>query len=333
MMEYKSAHFDPFKITIGVIGLGLMGSSIITCMLLAGHKVVAIAPIPVDLEAGNSKVILDLEMALSEGIIDKAPQFFIDRLTISADFGLLAPCQIIIESVVENKEIKKSIYKTVETVVSNYAIIATNTSAIPISELQADLEYPERFLGLHMMVPAHTAKFLEIICGDKTNPKIAEYIYEAAPQWNKEPSLLRKDIRGFITNRLMYSMYREACSMVENGFATIEDVDRALRNSAGHWLAHSGIFRWMDLTGVQAYHTVMKDLLPTLNNQNTIPKLIDDIVKAGGKGITNNHGFYQYTDGEAKIWEESYLTFSYEMGKLANNYPADLGKSKKVDDL
>jgi 3-hydroxybutyryl-CoA dehydrogenase len=106
-----------------------------------------------------------------------------------------------------------------------------------------------------------------------------------------------------------------------------------LRNSAGHWLAHSGIFRWMDLTGVQAYHTVMKDLLPTLNNQNTIPKLIDDIVKAGGKGITNNHGFYQYTDGEAKIWEESYLTFSYEMGKLANNYPADLGKSKKVDDL
>lgn len=324
-MEYKSELFVPEKITVGVIGLGLMGSSIVTCLLLAGHQVVAIAPMPIDLETGEARILLDLKKAYSERMISKEPSFFLEKLLITQNFNALAPCQIIIESVIENKEIKKEIYKSIEKNVSKKAIVATNTSAIPITELQEDMENPERFLGLHMMVPAHTAKFLEIICGDKTDPKIAEYLYKVTPKWNKEPSLLRKDIRGFITNRLMYSMYREGCYLVENGYATVEDVDRAIRNSAGYWLAHAGIFRWMDMTGIPAYHTVMKDLLPTLSNQTTIPKLIDDIVKEGGNGVFNGHGFYEYTAEQAEKWQESYQTFGYEMGKLAGKYPADLG--------
>jgi 3-hydroxybutyryl-CoA dehydrogenase len=210
-------------------------------------------------------------------------------------------------------------------VVTDQGKIATNTSAIPNIELQEDLQNPERFLGLHMMVHAHTAKFLEIICGDKTGQKIAEYLYKVTPKWNKEPSLLRKDIRGFITNRLMYSMYLEGCYLVENGFATVEDVDRPIRNSAVCWLAYAGIFRWMDMTSIPAYHAVMKELLPTLSNQTTIPKLIHDIVKDGGNGVFNRHGFYEYTAEQAQKWQESYQTFGYEMGKLARNYPADLG--------
>ncbi len=327
-MEYKSESFIPEKIAIGVIGLGLMGSSIVTCLLLAGHKVVAIAPMPIDLETGEARILLDLKKAYSEGMIRNEPSFFLEKLTITQNFQELSPCHIIIESVIENKEIKKAVYKSIEKVVSKEAIIATNTSAIPITELQEDLEYPERFLGLHMMVPAHTAKFLEIICGDNTDQKIAEYLYKVTPLWNKEPSLLRKDIRGFITNRLMYSMYREGCYLVENGYATVEDVDRAIRNSAGYWLAHAGIFRWMDMTGIPAYHTVMKGLLPTLSNQTTLPKLIDDIVKEGGNGVFNGHGFYDYTPEQAQKWQDSYQTFGYEMGKLASKYPADLGEKE-----
>lgn len=324
-MDYNSTSFKPENIKVGVIGLGLMGSSIVTCLLLAGHKVVAIAPMPIDLETGETRVLEDLKKAFSEGMISKEPSYYLGKLTITKDFKSLSDCQIIIESVIENKEIKKGIYAVVERIVAKEAIIATNTSAIPITELQAEMENPERFLGLHMMVPAHTAKFLEIICGDKTDLKIAEYLYKVTPKWNKEPSLLRKDIRGFITNRLMYSMYREGCYLVENGYATVEDVDRAIRNSAGYWLAHAGIFRWMDMTGIPAYHTVMRELLPTLSNQTTIPKLIDDIVKDGGNGVFNGHGFYEYTPEQAQKWQESYQSFAYEMGQLASKYPADLG--------
>lgn len=94
---------------------------------------------------------------------------------------------------------------------------------------------------------------------------------------------MRKDIRGFIANRLMYSMYREAIYLVENGYATVEDVDRACRNNTGYWMTLVGVFGWMDLTGVPAYHNVMKDLNATLYNGTEVPKLIDDIVKSGEK--------------------------------------------------
>jgi 3-hydroxybutyryl-CoA dehydrogenase len=95
-----------------------------------------------------------------------------------------------------------------------------------------------------------------------------------------------------------------------------------------------GVFRWMDLTGVPAYHTVMKDLLPTLNNQTAIPKLIDDVVKAGGKGVINSKGFYDYSPGEAEMWKQTFDEFSYEIRRLALKYPADVVKRKlAVKDL
>ena len=89
-----------------------------------------------------------------------------------------------------------------------------------------------------------------------------------------------------------------------------------------------GVFRWMDLTGVDAYHTVMKDLLPTLSNQTTVPKLIDDVVKSGGRGVLNANGFYSYTEEEAKLWEETFQEFSYDIRALALKYPADVVEKK-----
>ncbi|MGZ8558316.1 MAG: 3-hydroxyacyl-CoA dehydrogenase family protein, partial [Chitinophagaceae bacterium] len=130
------------------------------------------------------------------------------------------------------------------------------------------------------------------------------------------------------TNRLMYALYREAFYLVENGYATVEDVDRACRNNAGYWMTLVGVFRWMDLTGVPAYHTVMKDLFPTLTNTTHVPELIDRIVKEGGRGVANAKGFYEYTPEEAKLWEETFTEFSYEIRKIALKYPADVVKKK-----
>jgi 3-hydroxybutyryl-CoA dehydrogenase len=84
----------------------------------------------------------------------------------------------------------------------------------------------------------------------------------------------------------------------------------------------------MDLTGVPAYHTVMKDLFPTLNNDTAVPRLIDDIVRKGGRGIANGQGFYEYTEEEARLWEETFKEFNYEIRKLALKYPADVVKKK-----
>jgi len=213
-------------------------------------------------------------------------------------------------------------------VIDDNAIMASNTSAIPISILQKLTTRPERFFGLHWAEPSHTTRFLEVICGELSDIEKGEYLYELSHLWGKEPTLVRKDIRGFIGNRLMYAMYREAFYLVENGYATVEDVDRACRNNTGYWMTLVGVFGWMDLTGVAAYHNVIKDLFPTLCNSTEMPKLIDDIVKAGGKGVSNGHGFYNYTPEEAKLWEETFADFSYEIRKLAMKYPADVVKKK-----
>lgn len=316
------------KISIGVAGLGLMGCSITTCLLIAEHPVVAVAPIPDDLKHAENRIKEHLRKSFEEQLIKNSPEYYLRHLTITEDYRLLKDCSLVIECTIENIDIKKSVYEKIESFIAADALLTSNTSAIPISILQKQTRHPERFFGLHWTEPSHTTRFLEIICGEQSELNKAEYLYELSHYWGKEPILVRKDIRGFITNRLMYAMYREAFYLVENGYASIEDVDRSCRNNAGYFMTLVGIFRWMDLTGVPAYHTVMKDLFPTLNNDTAVPRLIDDIVRNGGKGVANAHGFYEYTEEEALLWEKTYKEFSYEIRKLALKYPADVVKKK-----
>lgn len=315
-------------IPVGIVGLGLMGCSITTCLLIAGHPVVAVAPISSDLLHAESRIREHLVKSKENGLVDQDPEYYFRNLLITESYAELKKCQIVIECTIENTEIKESVYKKIEEVISPEAILTSNTSAIPISDLQKLTQHPERFLGLHWAEPSHTTRFLEIICGDQSSVERGEYLYQLSHLWQKEPILVRKDIRGFITNRLMYAMYREGINLVENGYATIEDVDRACRNNAGYYMTFVGIFRWMDLTGVKAYHAVMKDLNPTLYNGTELPKLIDDVVKAGGNGVSNSQGFYDYAPEEAKLWEETFSQFTYEIRELALKYPTDLIQKK-----
>jgi len=319
---------DTSKITVGLVGMGLMGSSIVTCLLIAGHRVVGVAPLANELDASKERIKAHLHKAKEEGLIKHSPKRYLKQLTATEDYGLLKDCNLVIECTLENLGIKKAVFEKVEAVIAPDALLTSNTSAIPISILQKETRYPERFFGLHWTEPAYTTRFLEVICGDLSDQNKAEYLYELSSEWGKEPILVRKDIRGFIANRLMYAMYREAFYLVENGYATIEDVDRACRNNTGYFMTLVGVFRWMDLTGVPAYHTVMQELFPTLNNDTKPAKLIEDIVSSGGKGVANAKGFYSYTEEEARLWEQTYKEFAFEIRKLALKYPADVVKKK-----
>jgi 3-hydroxybutyryl-CoA dehydrogenase len=295
---------------------------------MAEHPVVAVAPISSDMDTALDRVTTHLLRSREQGMISKDPDYYLKNLTITENYSQLSPCGLVIECTLENLEIKKNVFEKIEAAIPEESLLTSNTSAIPISILQQQTKHPERFFGLHWAEPSHTTRFLEVICGDASDVSKGEYLYKISQGWGKEPTLVRKDIRGFITNRLMYAMYREAFYLVENGYATVEDVDRACRNNPGYWMTLCGVFRWMDLTGVQAYHAVMKDLFPTLCNDTSVPKLIDDLVKEGAKGVANAHGFHQYTDEEAKLWEDTFKDFSYKIRELALQYPADVVKQK-----
>ena len=309
---------------VGVVGLGLMGSSIVAALLMQGYKVIAVAPLSSDLELAPGRILHALEQSFKQGIHKHDVKQLESNVLYTEDYGDLHNCFFISECVIENVAVKKTVYASIESSVSDNAIITTNTSAIPITILQETVNRPERFLGMHWAEPAFTTPFLEITCGAKTDVDVAEKLYAIASKWGKEPTLLRKDIRGFITNRLMYAMFREGFNLVENGYASIEDIDRACRNDAGHWMTFCGMFRFMDLTGLQAYYHVIKDLFPTLSNQTETPKLIEAIAKEGGNGVANGRGFYKYSKEEAAAWEKAFEEFSYDINSLASKYPIDL---------
>lgn len=313
------------KIPIGAIGLGLMGSSIVTCLLVAGHPVTAITNNLEKKDEALKRIEEYLIQLVTEGFLKQNPAAVLSQLRITDDYGDLKGHSIVLESVTESVQEKKKIYHQLENVLSPDAIIGSNTSSIPVTLLQSDLTHPERMLGIHWAEPAHITRFMEIICGEKTNITLAEKVVHLAESWGKEPSLLRKDIRGFITNRIMYAMLREAFYLVENGYATIEDVDRSLRNDLGYWITFAGPFRFMDLTGIPAYLSVMRDLFPELNNEHTVPTSIERLVKEGAKGTANAKGFYDYTEASAKRWEKLFVDFSFEIRKLAEKYPQHAG--------
>ncbi|WP_273213398.1 3-hydroxyacyl-CoA dehydrogenase family protein [Runella zeae] len=317
------------KILIGTVGLGLMGSSIATCILAAGHDVTSLVKDLSQANEAKTRILGFLEQLHEEEILTQNPQEVLKRHTITDDVSLLKGHKVVIESITENIEEKKNVYQRLETVLSPTAIIGSNTSAIPVTVLQSGLQHPERVLGIHWAEPAHITRFMEVICGKDSDLLYAHQMMALAESWGKEPSLLKKDIRGFITNRIMYAMLREAFYLVENGYATVEDVDRSLRNDLGYWITFAGPFRFMDLTGIPAYLTVMKDLFPELSNTAQVPSMMEELVASGAKGVSNAQGFYPYTAQSAEHWEEQFIEFSYDIRKLAKKYSSTSSEDKK----
>lgn len=313
------------KIKIGTIGLGLMGCSIATCLLAAGHQVTSVIRNIAKAKDAADRVYAFLKQLKEEGRLKEEPDIVFERFKISDQLTDLAGVPLVLESILENMDQKKALFQQLEEIVDKETIIGSNTSAIPVTLLQKGLKHPERLLGVHWGEPAHVLRFLEIICGDESDIENANKVLHWAEGWGKEPSIVKKDIRGFISNRMMYAMMREAFNLVENGFATYEDIDRACRNDFGYWITFAGPFRFMDLTGIPAYLNVMKDLFPELSNSTEAPAIMKELVASGAKGVSNAKGFYNYTDETAKNWEDKFVSFTYEIRKLSEKYPQNVG--------
>ena len=310
---------------VAVIGLGLMGTSIAACLLGSGY---AVSGVEIDERArrtARGRVLQLLREMQSQQLMAAVPERALEKFSVSGEYKSVAGCSFVIESITESIAAKRRVIASVEKAVSPNALIGSNTSGIPVTSLQLGARHPERILGIHWAEPAHVTRFMEIVCGKKTDPKIAEAAMRMAHRWGKEPSLLRRDIPGFVANRIMYAMMREAFSLVEAGFATPADVDRSLRNDLGYWITFAGPFRMMDLMGIPAFATVMRELFPDLSCSKRVPSLMKELVNSGGRGIENRKGFYKYSPAQARRWKNLFLKFSYEIRALRGRYQEDVG--------
>jgi len=309
--------FEP----VGVIGLGLMGRGIAASLAANGICVLAY-----DRAASQArKCIPHIQHAIDELVERRivrpaAVRDWKNRFAIASSMKSLADCRFVIESVNEDLKLKRKVYDQLEAAVPESAVIGSNTSSLPITVLQTGRKHPSRFIGMHWGEPAHVMRYLEIIPGDRTSAETVKLTRSVAERCGKEPTVLRKDIQGFLSNRMMYAMLREAFYLVESGVADIETVDRSFRNDIGWWATIAGPFRWMDLTGIPAYAAVMEGLLPKLSNSRRVPALMRKMVKDGALGISNRKGFYAYDRASAKQWEQAWVNFTFDIRRLIETY-------------
>lgn len=288
---------------VGVIGLGFMGRGIATTLLSQGFVVVASDADASQVRAAVEHIDTSLAKMVSEGLADASfAENWQKRWSVVEKLEDLRSCQFVIESAPEDLDVKRPIYTELEKHLASDVPIASNTSALPISELQRECAYPSRIVGMHWGEPCHLSRFLEVVRGLQTNQETIDRTVQLGLSLGKCPAVVENDVDGFIINRLAYAMYREAFWLLENKVADIETIDNAFMHAISVWGNIAGPFRWMDLTGVPAYAKVMARLFPVLSCEKGVPPVISDIVSSGGKGIANGRGFYHYTPEEADQW-------------------------------
>jgi 3-hydroxybutyryl-CoA dehydrogenase len=307
---------------VAVVGLGLLGRGIAACFLGHGFRVIG-----VDLTAeAHARAREDIGQMIGElidlgGFDPGLRDEWTTRYTAATGFDLLRECSFVVESVTEDMAAKDSAIERIEAVVGEKTVIATNTSAIPISELQSRRRHPARFVGMHWAGPAHATRFMELIRGEQTSEEAFQAAAAMARRLGKEPSLCQRDVPAFIVNRIGYAMYREALHLLETGVADAETIDCSVRNALGLWATICGPFRWIDISGgPEAYARVMKGVLPTLSKADEVSPTMQALAESGARGTANGRGFFNYTPEEARRWDELYRRHAWRVARMQNEY-------------
>lgn len=284
---------------IGIIGAGTMGIGIAQVAVTAGCKVVVYDAQAPQIDKALSGLEKTLQKLVEKTKIsqEKATEI---RNNISKAENLqgLKNSDLVIEAIIENKEIKTKVFTELENYVSEDCIIGSNTSSISITSLGAELKKPERFIGIHFFNPAPLMPLVEVIPSLLTEKSLAEKIYNLMKEWGKMP-VIAKDIPGFIVNRIARPYYGEGLRIVEENIATPEQVDEAMRTLGNFKM---GPFELMDLIGVDVNFavttTVYKDYF---YDPKYKPSLLQQrMSEAKLHGRKTGKGFYDYSEGAEK---------------------------------
>jgi len=280
-----------------IMGAGLMGSGIGQVCAQAGVPVTLCDVSQVSLDKAVKSIAWSANKLIEKGKVPGTLDEVMGRITASIDPGPAAEADLIIEAVFENLEVKKEAYAKLNQATRSETIIATNTSAIPITELAAFVERPERYLGLHFFSPVPMMQAVEVIKGMATSEEAFQAAADFARAIGKEPILVQRDVAGFVINRINFPSTMEAMRLVEAGVATVEDIDKGLRLASGRRM---GIFETGDMVGLDVtYGALMAMFHETGEERWYPPLLLRRKVKAGQLGKKTGRGWYVYgPDGE-----------------------------------
>jgi 3-hydroxybutyryl-CoA dehydrogenase len=284
---------------IGIAGAGTMGSGIAQIFARKGYNVV-MTDISEEILLKSKKLVDIFNISLiEEGIMSKDEiDMVISNIDYSTDKKVFSDCDLIIEAIVEKMDIKQVFWKEVEQIARKDAYLATNTSGLSINMISELVQIKERFIGMHFWNPPHIIPLVELIKGDKTTDNTVEVLKELLTIIDKEPVVVQKDAPGFIGNRLQFAAFREAMYIVDQGIATAEDVDKAMRFGPGFRYPVIGPLQTADLGGLDTFYYISSYLFNELSDIKEPPEFLKSKMENGKLGVKSKEGFYDYSDGK-----------------------------------
>ena len=289
---------------VGLIGLGTMGPGIAARLARGGVAVRAydVAPEAVARAKGM--------LTIANGVLDRLgiapPESGAGSVAFSETIAeAVEGASLVIENVPENREIKAETYRAIEPLVGDDVVIATDTSGIPITELQANLVEPGRFVGMHWSNPPHIIPMIEVIGGEATAPETVATMRDFIRALGLLPVVVKRDVPGFVENRVLYALLREAVDLVERGVIEPEDLDTCVSWGIGYKIAVIGPMALLDMAGMDIYHSVSAFLNADLCARDDVADLTRSQMDAGKLGIKSGSGVYDYTPEQiAKLQAE-----------------------------
>lgn len=282
--------------SVAIIGAGTMGIGVAEAFAVAGVSVCIVDATPELTQKTKERLV---ERAREHEEADLLAKEAVDRVEVvkrGKDISeAVQGANLIFEAVPEHLELKCELFATISEVVTSEAIIASNTSSLPIDDLARSVERPERFLGLHWFNPPEWTPGVEVIPSSKTDREVAERMVEFLLSIGKQPVIL-KSSPGFVANRVQMALFREALSCVEDGLATPQEVDEVVRSCFGFRLPFFGPFQIADMAGLDVYVNVFETLESGIGERFHPPKVLRDMVEQGHTGTKSGEGFFKYPD-------------------------------------
>lgn len=275
---------------VGVLGGGRMGAGIAHAFVLAGAQVAVVERDDESATMARGRVLAALLTSVERGSTTEALDDLTARVRVSTDVTVFAEAELVIEAVPESLELKVDALARAESAISPLAWLASNTSSISITTLANSLVRPERFLGLHFFNPVPPSKLVEIVVGEQTALELVAAAQEWVGALGKTPITV-KDVPGFASSRLGLALGLEAIRMLEDGVATVDDIDAAMVLGYGHPM---GPLKLTDVVGLDVRLGIAEYLHPMLGERFEPPTLLRDMVARGELGRKSGKGFYDW---------------------------------------
>lgn len=294
----RTEHVKEWK--IAVLGAGTMGQCIAQFFAMNGHLVSLYNRTPANLEKALVQIKNNLGTLVQLGQI---PSEAVDH-TMESIYGTsdlkeaVAEADIVIENLAEREDVKKMIFSQLDEYCGSDTILSSDTSTMNIFEF-LEISHPERLIITHFFNPAHVMPLVEVVRGPETSDQVTLAVKKLLEGDGKTVAVLNKAIPGFILNRITLAVFREASYIAENGWASPEDIDKAVVSTFGPRYTFEGPFGLSDFAGVDVYERLATLLPPVLCSDTECPQMVKDMVAAGKLGVKSGEGFYQYRD-EAK---------------------------------